>query len=68
MLVQSISKLDQVDMRYEMGVFLRQEWTDPRLDFRPGYYTDTSSLSELYQCEIKRALCLRKSDGIAKVL
>ena len=23
MLVQSISKLDQVDMRYEMGVFLR---------------------------------------------
>ena len=38
MLVQSISKLDQVDMRYEMGVFLRQEWTDPRLDFRAGYY------------------------------
>ena len=38
MLVQSISKLDQVDMRYEMGVFLRQEWTDPRLDFRAGRY------------------------------
>ena len=37
MLVQSISKLDQVDMRYEMGVFLRQEWTDPSLDFRTGY-------------------------------
>ena len=37
MLVQSISKLDQVDMRYEMGVFLRQEWTDSRLDFRAGY-------------------------------
>ena len=22
-------------MRYEMGVFLRQEWKDERLDFRP---------------------------------
>ena len=40
MLVQSISKLDQVDMRYEMGVFLRQEWTDPRLDFRSGCFTN----------------------------
>ena len=40
MLVQSISKLDQVDMRYEMGVFLRQEWTDPRLDFRSGCFSN----------------------------
>jgi len=26
-------------MRYEMGVFLRQEWKDDRLDFRPVFYS-----------------------------
>ena len=39
--VNSISRLNQVDMRYEMGVFLRQEWKDKRLDFRP-VFTDRS--------------------------
>ena len=37
--VNSISRLNQVDMRYEMGVFLRLEWKDERLDFRPVFYS-----------------------------
>ena len=48
MLVQSISKLDQVDMRYEMGVFLRQEWTDPRLDFRSGYFNGRTMIQTFW--------------------
>ena len=30
--VGSISKLNQEDMRYDMDVFFRQFWNDPRLD------------------------------------
>ena len=37
--LQSISRLNQVDMRYEMGVFLRQEWLDERLSFSQGFYS-----------------------------
>ena len=61
MLVQSISKLDQVDMRYEMGVFLRQEWTDPRLDFRTGCFTYINYINHfnIYLiCGILYAACL----------
>ena len=43
--VGSISKLNQEDMRYDMDVFFRMFWNDPRLDL--SNFTNKTTTGEL---------------------
>ena len=59
--VGSISKLNQEDMRYDMDVFFRQFWNDPRLNL--SAFTDkTTTGKAILDCVQWQELCvMRKS-------